>query len=88
MYYRSTHHKYAVVVKLRLLKMPGFSFLFGFKIHIYRKELRTNLFPKEDFDSSLNPKRKPKSQGEAKVLNFGGIQYIMYEKEIINTSKI
>jgi hypothetical protein len=34
-------------------------------------KMRTNLFPKKDFDSSLNPKRKPKSQGEAKVLNFG-----------------
>jgi hypothetical protein len=34
-------------------------------------KMRTNLFPKEDFDSSLNPKRKPKGQGEAKVLNFG-----------------
>jgi hypothetical protein len=33
--------------------------------------MRTNLFPKEDFDSSLNPKRKPKSQGGPKVLNFG-----------------
>jgi hypothetical protein len=33
-------------------------------------KMRTNLFPKEDFDSSLNPKRKPKSQSEAKVLNF------------------
>jgi hypothetical protein len=49
--------------------------------------MRTNLFPKEDFDSSLNPKRKPKSQGGTNVLNWG-IQYIMYEKEIINTSKI
>ncbi|HZO10718.1 MAG TPA: hypothetical protein VFB48_01255 [Nitrososphaeraceae archaeon] len=33
--------------------------------------MRTDLFPKEDFNSSLNPKRKPKSQGETKVLNFG-----------------
>jgi hypothetical protein len=33
--------------------------------------MRTDLFPKEDFNSSLNPKRKPKSQGGAKVLNFG-----------------
>jgi hypothetical protein len=45
--------------------------LLGFKIHIDKKELRTYLFPKEDLDSSLNPKRKPKSQDGAKVLNFG-----------------
>ena len=38
---------------------------------VYDNNVSTNLFPKEDFDTSLSPKKKPKSQGGAKVLNFG-----------------
>ena len=48
----------------------------------------TNLFPKEDFDSSLNPKRKLKVRVGEGAQFWKMIQYIMYEKEIINTSKI